>query len=139
MNILFFLTPKSEIAFIYNDFTLKQALEKMEYYRYSAVPIIDKDGKYVGTITEGDILWTMRNKYRKNSEEIKNCYISEIERKIDNQPIRIDSNVEDLVLKLINQNFIPIIDDSDIFIGIVTRKNVLQYCYDNYIKIMANN
>ena len=67
MNILFFLTPKSEIAFIYNDFTLKQALEKMEYYRYSAVPIIDKDGKYVGTITEGDILWTMRNKYRKNS------------------------------------------------------------------------
>ena len=127
MNILFFLTPKSEVAFIYNDFTLKQALEKMEYYRYCAVPI------------EGDILWTMRNKYREDSEKIKNCYISEIERKIDNQPIRIDSNVEDLVLKLINQNFIPIIDDSDIFIGIVTRKNVLQYCYDNYIKVMANN
>jgi len=139
MNILFFLTPKSEVAFIYNDFTLKQALEKMEYYRYCAVPIIDKDGKYVGTITEGDILWTMRNKYSEDSEKIKNCYISEIERKIDNQPIRIDSNVEDLVLKLINQNFIPIIDDSDIFIGIVTRKNVLQYCYDNYIKVMANN
>ena len=42
MNILFFLTPKSEVAFIYDDQTLRQALEIMEYHRYTAVPIIDK-------------------------------------------------------------------------------------------------
>ncbi len=58
MNILFFLTPKSEVAYIYDDDTLRQALEKMEYHRYTAVPIIDhKDGTYIGTITEGDLLW----------------------------------------------------------------------------------
>lgn len=54
MNILFFLTPKSEVAYIYEDYTIRQALEKMEYHKYSAIPIISKDGKYVGTITEGD-------------------------------------------------------------------------------------
>ena len=60
MNILFFLTPKSEVAFIYDDQTLRQALEIMEHHRYSAVPIINKLGKYIGTITEGDMLWGIK-------------------------------------------------------------------------------
>ena len=63
VNILFFLTPKSEVAYIYEDYTMRQALEKMEYHRYSSIPIINKDGKYVGTITEGDLLWTLKNEF----------------------------------------------------------------------------
>ena len=55
MNLLFFLTPKTEVAFLYDDFTLRQAIEKMEYHRYSAIPILNRKGEYVGTITEGDI------------------------------------------------------------------------------------
>ena len=42
MNILFFLTPKSEVAYINEDDTLRQALEKMEHHRYSAIPIISR-------------------------------------------------------------------------------------------------
>ena len=57
MNILFFLTPKSEVAYISEDDTLRQALEKMEYHKYSAVPIVSRTGRYVGTLTEGDLLW----------------------------------------------------------------------------------
>ena len=55
MNILFFLRPKNEVAYLYDDFSLRQTLEKMEYYKYSAIPIIDKKGCYVGTLTEGDL------------------------------------------------------------------------------------
>ncbi len=60
MNLLFFLTPKTEVAFLYDDFTLRQAIEKMEYHRYSAIPILNRKGEYVGTITEGDILWAIK-------------------------------------------------------------------------------
>ena len=63
MNILFFLTPKCEVAYIYEDETLRQALEKMEYHKYSAVPIISRTGRYIGTITEGDMLWGIKNKF----------------------------------------------------------------------------
>ena len=44
MNILFFLTPKSEVAFIYEDYTLRQTLEKMEYHKYSSIPILTREG-----------------------------------------------------------------------------------------------
>lgn len=54
MNVLFFLTPKESVAYIYHDYTVRQALEKMKHYHYSAIPIIDREGHYIGTVTEGD-------------------------------------------------------------------------------------
>ena len=63
MNILFFLTPKSEVAYLYDDQTLRQALEIMEHHRYTAIPMISRLGKYIGTITEGDMLWGIKNEY----------------------------------------------------------------------------
>ena len=56
MNILFFLTPKEKVSHIFNDDTLRQVVEKMEFHGYSAIPLLDKEGKYIGTITEGDLL-----------------------------------------------------------------------------------
>ena len=35
MNILFFLTPKKEVAYVENDDTLRQVLEKIEYHKYT--------------------------------------------------------------------------------------------------------
>ena len=35
--------------------------------------------------------------------------------------------MEDLFDKVTNQNFVPVVDDNQVFIGIVTRKDVLVY------------
>ena len=53
MNILFFLTPKSEVAYINDDDTLRQALETMEFHKYAAVPIVNRQGRYIGTLMRG--------------------------------------------------------------------------------------
>lgn len=129
MNILFFITPKSEVAYIYDDYTMRQALEKMEYHRYSAIPIINKDGEYVGTITEGDLLWTLKNDFNLNLQLIEDICISDIKRRMDNKPVSINANIEDLISKSMNQNFVPVIDDQNIFIGIIKRRDIIEYCY----------
>ena len=67
MNILFFLTPKSDIAYIFENETLRQTLEKMEHRKFSCIPILNPDGKYVGTISEGDLLWGMKHHGYENS------------------------------------------------------------------------
>ena len=127
MNILFFLTPKSEVAFIYDDQTLRQALEIMEHHRYSAVPIINKLGKYIGTITEGDMLWGIKNEYNLSLREAEHVPVTTIPRRIDNAPVSIDATMEDMIHKALNQNFVPVIDDRKRFIGIITRKDLIQY------------
>ena len=127
MNLLFFLTPKGKVAYIYDDFTLRQTLEKMEYHRYSAVPILTREGKYVGTITEGDLLWAIKNRYSLNFKEAENTPILEIPRRMDNLPVSADAEIEDLIIKALNQNFVPVTDDRGIFIGLITRKDIMRY------------
>lgn len=131
MNILFYLTPKSEVLYLYDDYSVRQAMEKMEYHKYSAVPIIDRAGKYMGTLTEGDILWELKRKKTVDLREIENETIHTLERKWYNQPVNINCRIEDLVMTSMNQNFVPVIDDNDIFIGIVTRKSIIEYCYNS--------
>ena len=45
MNILFFLKPKSEVAFIYDHSTLRQVLETMEFHKYASIPMLNKAGE----------------------------------------------------------------------------------------------
>jgi len=130
LNILFFLTPKSEVAYLYEHYTISQALEKMEYHRYSSIPIINKEGKYIGTITEGDLLWTLKNDFSLDFKSIEDVSINNISRRKDNRPVSINANIEDLISKAMNQNFVPVIDDQEIFIGIIKRRDIIDYCYN---------
>ena len=132
MNILFYLVPKSEVMYLYDDYSLRHAMEKLEYHKYSAVPIINRAGNYVGTLTEGDILWELKDRKLSNLHEAEEIMLRHTNRKRDNEPVNVNCNIEDLVMTSMNQNFVPVIDDNGIFIGIVTRKSIIEYCYKRY-------
>lgn len=137
MNILFFLKPKAEVAFVYDYHTLRQAMEIMEYHKYSSIPMINRKGKYVGTITEGDLLWGLKKLNILNLKGAEDIAITKIARRADYRPVSADSNMEDLMEKAMDQNFVPVIDDQKNFIGIITRKDIIGYCYEK-IKKIAN-
>ena len=138
MNILFYLVPKSEVMYLYDDYSLRQAMEKMEYHKYSAVPIINRAGNYVGTLTEGDILWELKDRKLSNLHEAEEIMLRHTNRKRDNEPINVNCNIEDLVMTSMNQNFVPVIDDKKIFIGIIRRKDIIEYCYNCYKNVAGN-
>lgn len=128
MNVLFFLTPKAELSYVYDDETLRQALEKMEYHRYTSIPMLNRKGEYIGTITEGDILFYIKNEFSLNFKDSEKIQVKEVDRRRYNAPIRVDADIEDLIQKATTQNFVPVIDDKNSFIGIVTRQDIIQYC-----------
>ena len=130
MNILFFLKPKSELAYIKDYHTLRQALEIMEYHKYSSVVIINKEGKYVGTITEGDLLWGLKKLDLLNIKDAENISILKIDRRRDYNCVKVECDIEDLIDKAMEQNYVPVVDDADHFIGIITRRDIINYCYN---------
>ncbi len=125
MNILFFLTPKEEVAYIEESDTLRQVLEKMEHHGYTALPLLSKKGKYIGTVTEGDLLWYLKDHDFPRLHELEDLPIGVLHRYRDNKAVNIHETIEGLFDRMINQNFVPVVDDDKIFIGIVTRKDVL--------------
>lgn len=133
MNILFFLTPKSDIAFIEAEATLRQALEKLENSGFTALPILNKEGKYMGTITEGDMLWYIKNQTDLSVQEAEEIPLARVKRRRDNQAVSISENINGLWDKVINQNFVPVTDDEDTFIGIVTRKDIMLHLKKKFL------
>ena len=127
-NVLFFLTPKAMCAFLHDDDTLRQALEKMEVAGYAALPILNKRGEYRGTLTEGDLLWALKNLCYMDVRQAEAHRIMEISLRRDNIPGRVTANRHDLVERAGGQNFIPVVDDKDAFIGLVTRGAIIKYC-----------
>ena len=127
-NILFFLTPKAMCAFLNDDYTVRQALEKMESAGYAALPILNKRGEYRGTLTEGDLLWALKNLCYMDMRQAEARRIMEITRRKDYVPVRVNTNMYDLVQRASGQNFVPVVDDKNAFIGIVTRSAIIKYC-----------
>lgn len=131
MNILFFLTPKRDVVYVYNDDTLRQALEKMEKHRYTTVPVVSRRGKYMGTLTEGDLLWYIKNQLELDLRQAEHISLSEVPKHRYYEPVSASSRMEDLMERALNQNFVPVLDDGRSFIGIVTRKDILKYLKEN--------
>ena len=129
-NILFFLTPKAMCSFLYDDYTIRQAVEKMEVAGYTALPILSRQGEYRGTLKEGDLLWALKNLCDMDMRQAESRRIMEISRRKDNIPVRITASMQDLVERAYHQNFVPVVDDYGAFIGLITRKAIVQYCQD---------
>ena len=139
MNILFFLTPKSDVAYIFEDETLRQTVEKMEHRKFSCIPILNKEGKYTGTISEGDLLWGIKrlNINITDLKQMEDVSIMAIPRRATYKPVHADAYMEDLLDRAINQNYVPVIDDKGSFIGIITRKEIIKYCYKEMKELSA--
>lgn len=127
MNAGNFLLDKSKCCYLYSDYSIGQALEKMEKARYQTVPVIERNsGRYLYSISEGDILY----KIKKTSlpfDQIAQLPISSVEMQRLHIAVRSTADIDELAELIVNQNFIPVVDDNGLFSGIVTRKAVIYY------------
>ena len=94
MNISFFLKPKIEVSYLYSDCPVRQAMDDMMHSGFTAIPVIDRKGLYVGTITEGDFL---RLVLGHSAEQLDQITVGETERRVRHHSVRIDANMEDMV------------------------------------------
>ena len=127
-NILFFLTPKAMCHYLYDDFTIRQALEKMESVGMAALPILNRRGEYRGSLTEGDLLWALKNMCYMDMRQAEARRLMEITRRRDNIPVRVTTSMCELIERATYQNFVPVVDDKEAFIGLVTRGAIIKYC-----------
>lgn len=130
MNIAYFLHPKGQVAFLYDDYTFRQGLEKMKHHGYTAIPVISRSGQYVGTVSEGNFLWQLVQEDNESPHTMKDLEQLQVRDILDSSAypsVRITVTMDELLDNATKQNFIPVVDDSGSFIGIVTRKDIIRY------------
>ena len=130
MNVLFFLKPKQEVCVLHKSYTLRQGIEKMRQYGFAAVPVIDDEGKYCGIVTEGDLLrQVLQHESKAEWEQIP---LREAMQTDVKKPVNVMADMDELLSVAVNQNFVPVVDDRGMFIGIVTRQDIMRYFAREY-------
>jgi CBS domain-containing protein len=137
MNITSFLKPFYDVTLVYDDQPLGDALTTMTKHRYTSIPVITKDQKYVGTLTEGDILhFLLKHTDCFNAEKLNKFKVSDVKRHRDYEAVSVDSTMPTLLSKASNENFVPIIDQNGNFTGIITRKTLLDYFFEHKFMVL---
>jgi CBS domain-containing protein len=126
-NVFELITPKSSVAFLQDNSTVRQALEKLTYHKFSVIPILNTEGEYVGSLSEGDVLRFLASQNDLDKESCESFLIMDIERYRSYKSIKIDASFDEVYEVSLSQNFIPIVDDRNIFIGLVRRKEIMMY------------
>lgn len=126
MNVPMLLKTKEQVAYLFNYNSIRQGLEKMRAHGYTAIPVLTKEGYYAGCVSEGDFLWHMIDIHNNTLKLQENSLIQDIIREDFNPAARIDISMNELLARSIAQNFIPIVDDRNYFIGIVTRQDIIK-------------
>ncbi len=138
MNIISLLKSKNTVSYLYAENTLRQGLEKMKAHGYTAIPVITDTGDYVGCISEGDFLWYLTNYPECDRKTMEHIFIRDIMREDWNPAVRIDISFDVLFDRIINQNFVPVVDDRNKFIGIITRRDIMCAFRDKLYSVQSS-
>ena len=125
-NVLLLLTPKNQVACLVETMNVRQALEKMKAHGYRVIPLIGSNGEYIGTISEGDLLWYIEKNGTFDYRKMEDTKITDLLRKDNTPAVKVDAGIEEIVENIVNHNFVPVVDDRNVLMGIVTRRRVLQ-------------
>ena len=127
MNIFPYLTPKNNTYYIVDNLSVRQAIEKFDFYKFSVVPVIDENDKYINSISEGDLLCFIKNNNPISLKDLEKIPLFEVPRYRTYECLSISSTFDEILNLSLNQNFIPIIDDRGMFIGIIKRKDIIKH------------
>ena len=131
MNILRFMIPKSLVSYVESDSTVRQTLEKMRFHRYAAIPVLDKAGKYVGTLRNDDLLEYFLKNGSFDSRSAERDSVSSI-LKAGYGAVYHNATMNELIESVKEHNFVPVVDDRGCFIGIILRRDILNFLLNYY-------
>ncbi len=132
MNILRFMVPKSLVEYLTADLTFRQALEKMRYHRYAQIPVLDAEGVYIGTLRNDDALRCILELPEFSAKAAEKIPLSSIMDKGSVKPVYHNASMQELIDSIKEHNFVPVVDDRGCFIGIILRRDVLNYLLNFY-------
>ena len=126
MNLAFFLIPKSHVAYLTEGSSFRQGMEKLRCHGYTALPVVGRDGGYLGSINEGDFLWNILSMGSTDPRDLEEARIDDV---VSDRtpPLTLSASLSELWERMAEQDFVPVVDDRGIFVGIVTRRQAMAF------------
>lgn len=118
--------------------------------KISGVPVVDEENKVVGIVSEGDLIYPEKSlhlpafipvldgivflqSFKKLEKEIKKMTAYKIEDVMVKKVVTVeeDMEIEEIVNVLLDKkiNRVPVVNEENKLVGIITRSNILRHIY----------
>lgn len=118
-----FLTPADKLAVIIDSHNIDHAKLLLSHMTFSRVPVVTEDNHFVGTIGLNDIVQYQVGQELSDDELQQDIALIT---KRDVTTVRENYELADVLRKLIDESFLPVLGEEDEFLGIITRKSILK-------------
>ena len=119
-----FLTPAENLAVLIDSHNADHATLLLSQMTYTRVPVVTDEKEFVGTIGLRDIL-AYQMEQGLSQETMADTDIVHMTKK-DVAVVEPDYSLTDVLHKLVDESFLPVVDEEGIFQGIITRKSILK-------------
>ena len=131
MNLAKLMIPKVFIVLLHAKNTIRQGLEVLTRCSYTAIPVLDENECYIGSVSEGDFLQHILKTGTTNMKDQEAYLIRDILRRDFCPALSIDAEFDVVVDAALRQNFVPVVDDRQALCGIITRRNLMAAMAEN--------
>ena len=125
MNIARIMVPKALTVYMSAGDTVRQGVEIMRRYGYTAIPVLDGEGRFLGCVNDRDFLRFIVTQENYSREVQEHTTVGQIMRRDFCPPVSITASRDQLIDAALRQNFVPVVDDRGCLCGIVTRRMLI--------------
>ena len=125
MNIAKIMIPKVCTVVLHERSTIRQGLEVLAHCHYMAIPVLDAEEHYVGSVTEGDFLRHILKTGTTDMKEQERYSVRDILRRHFCPALSIEAEFDVMVDASLRQNFVPVVDSRNALYGIFTRRSLI--------------
>ena len=119
-----FLTPAENLAVLIDSHNADHAILLLSQMTYTRVPVVTDKKEFVGTIGLRDI-FAYQMEQGLSQEVMADTDIVHMTKK-DVAVVAPDYTLTDVLHKLVDESFLPVVDEEGLFQGIITRKSILK-------------
>ena len=124
-NHLFYLIPKAELTYVHDTDSFQSVLDIFLTSTFTALPVINDRGHYLFTVGEGDLLRTLYMSCKHPEIDLDSFVVGDIEPKVKVTAASIETDFKTVVKMAMHQNFVPLVDDQNVMIGILRRQELI--------------
>jgi len=119
------IIPAENVATVLYSHPLEHALLILSKVGYSKIPVLDSNDRLVGLISLANIVNKMMGLTGFDTSLMEGLTVADVMEV--NVPTVTDSEeLEEILHLLVDASFLPLVDEDGIFLGIITRKEILK-------------
>lgn len=119
-----YLIPETDLAIVIDTHNIDHVRLLLGHNGYSRVPVITKEKRYVGTISLSDLM-SYQEKNFLTDWEMSRIDVGEMANTII-EGVLTTSSLTEIMHKLVEYPFLPVVNNDERFVGIITRKSILK-------------